>query len=155
MIGLHNNSFNNYLNSPYSRSAIALPTTKDLMAQSGQLFDSLWEDSMVLRDNLYNIEDDVKLLEEADKYIISFKDEDIANKEMKVDYSKEQNELHLRISQNVDKEEETGYQHYSNTYESSIKFEKAVNGDDLLAEIDGSNVTITVPKVQQENNNTN
>lgn len=83
--------------------------------------------------------------EEPDKYIISFKDEDIDTKEMKVDYSKELNELRLSISKNVKEEKDSSYKQYSSTYQSSIKFDKPVAGDELLADVNGGNVMITVP----------
>lgn len=153
MLSLRNNALKSFFDTPYSRSSIALPTARDLITQSDQWFNRLWNDwndSVVLKDNLYNIENDVKLQEEPDKYIISFKDEDIDTKEMKVDYSKELNELRLSISKNVKEEKDSSYKQYSSTYQSSIKFDKPVAGDELLADVNGGNVMITVPKLHNE-----
>lgn len=140
----------------YSRRRPALPNrdgNQTSLVSNDFFSDPFFNEPMVFRENFYNVENDVKLNEEADKYIVSFNDEDIAKKELKVDFLKKENELRIQTAQKSDKSEDGKESHYSSSYQSSLRFDKPVKFDDITADVNGSAVSIVIPKVESDSDN--
>lgn len=157
MFGLHDRFLNEFFSGPsYSRRRQALPSRRDKNSEYGTLIpnsffsDSLFNEPMVFNENFYNVENDVKLNEEADKYIISFHDENINKKELKVDFLKKENELRIQVAQKADESGDGNESHYSSSYQSSIRFDKAVKFEEIVADVNGADVSIVIPKVESD-----
>lgn len=157
MFGL-NDSFDDFFNVPsFTRSRRALPgsnprTTRSagdsLIPSNG--FDDFFNEPMMFKENFYNPRDEVKLKEEDDKYIVYFDDERINQKELKVDYLKKQNQLRLSIFEKSGDGEES---QITSSYQSSLGFDKPVKYDEIKADIGDSKVSITIPKVESDEEN--
>ncbi|EGV64037.1 hypothetical protein PSN45_003875 [Yamadazyma tenuis] len=153
MFGLHDRFFNDFYNVPFfSRSRSALPGISGSSLIPRREFDSFINEPLVFRENFFNVENDVKLKEEPDKYLIGFKDDKINEKELKVDFLKKENELKISISQKSEsKEGEEGPQsYYSSSYQSSIRFDKPVKFEEIEADVKDGQVSIVIPKVEAD-----
>lgn len=160
MFGFHDRFLNEFFNGPsYSRRRPALPRAQN-NGHNGSLIpnnffsDSFFNEPMVFKENFYNVENDVKLNEEPDKYVVSFKDNEINKKELKVDFLKKENELRIQLGQRSDESSEEGNEtHYSSSYSSSIRFDKPVKFDEIIADVNGPDVSIVIPKVESDEEN--
>lgn len=125
--------------------------SSDSLLPRTRIYDEVRNEQMVFKENLYNELDDVKLNEEVDKYVIRFKDDNINNKELRVDFNKEENELKLEIFQKH--YNETGEEYFVCNFESSVKFDKPVKFEEMIPDTNNGNVSITVPKVHNDSEN--
>ncbi|KAK6201053.1 18 kDa heat shock protein [Scheffersomyces amazonensis] len=100
-------------------------------------------------------DNNVDLKEEKDKYIVTAQIEDLKNKDLKIDFLKRENELKISISDSEEKQDEKSGEKSSSSrsYQSSLKFDKAVNAADISAEPQENSIIITVPKVEADSEN--
>lgn len=122
--------------------------SSESLLPKAHLYKELLNEDMVFKENLYNELDDVNLKEEADKYVIHFKDDNINKKELKLDVNKEDNELKLEIYEKSNNE--VGEEYYVSHFESTIKFDKSVKFDEIVPDIENGNVSICIPKVNKD-----
>lgn len=90
--------------------------------------------------------------EDDEKYLVSYKDTDIKNKELKVEYLKDKQEI--VVSSKVKKcdkyNDGNGISEFSSTSESRIKLDKPVNHEATKATIDNDCLKLTIPKLESD-----
>lgn len=122
--------------------------SSESLLSKAHLYKEMINEDMIFKDNLYNELDDVKLNEENDKYIIHFKDDNINNKELRLDTNTPENELKLEIYQKSNNE--VGEEYYVSHFESTVRFDKPVKLDEIIPDTQNGNVTIIIPKVHKD-----
>ncbi|ABN66247.2 18 kDa heat shock protein (HSP 18) [Scheffersomyces stipitis CBS 6054] len=98
-------------------------------------------------------DENVTTKEEPDKYIVSFKGEDLKNKGLKVDFRRKENELTISVEEKKTEEKEGVTSSYTNSYQSSVRFDKKVRPDDVSADFKDNTVVITIPKLECDEEN--
>ncbi|EGV66150.1 hypothetical protein PSN45_003492 [Yamadazyma tenuis] len=123
--------------------------SSESLLPKAHLYKELLNEDMVFKENLYNEFDDVNLSEEPGQYVIHFKDDKINQKELRLDFNKEDNELKIEIFQKSSNEQDEEY--YVSHFESNVKFDKSVKFDEILPSTEDGVVTICIPKVHRDN----
>ncbi|KAK6457661.1 18 kDa heat shock protein [Scheffersomyces xylosifermentans] len=98
-------------------------------------------------------DNDVVSKEESDKYVVTFKVDDLKNKNIKVDFLKAENELTLSGEEKKEEEKDGVKSSYTNNFHSSVRFDKPVKSDAITAAWEESTVVITIPKVKPDTEN--
>ncbi|CAK9435615.1 uncharacterized protein LODBEIA_P03420 [Lodderomyces beijingensis] len=92
-------------------------------------------------------DDSVNIVEKNDKYLVAYKEPGLKEDDIQIDFNKEDNELVIYMNQ----EEGSATGSHSKSYQSTMKFDKAVKVDGIQAEIDESGVELVLPKVHADN----
>ncbi|KAG7660433.1 uncharacterized protein J8A68_006059 [[Candida] subhashii] len=99
----------------------------------------------------WNMKDDYfTTKEEKDKYLVTIKDKNLNDKQVKIDFNKSENSLLISINQNLNtKDESKGSEStFQSKFNSKYVFDKSVKVDEIVAEHVNDNVIITIPKVE-------
>ncbi|RLV92890.1 Small heat shock protein 21 [Spathaspora sp. JA1] len=88
--------------------------------------------------------------EEKDKHVVSIKDEKLDEKNVNIDFNKNDNSLQISIQQSINQEEKGKTSSFSSSFSSNYQFEKPVDVAGILADHGQDVLTITVPKLQVE-----
>lgn len=154
MFAFHDRFINDFFNVPSYSRRLALPQRSyGSLIPRDNFFGDFFQPTVFRESFYYNPSNEVKLDEQDGQYVISFEDENINKKELKVDYLKRENQLRIQIAEKQDSKDDTNETHYSSNYYNSISFDKKVNSDDIKASIDGNKISIVVPKVESDAGN--
>lgn len=110
---------------------------------SDRFFDNFWSVPETFKS--LGSGNDVKYEEEKDKYLVSFEDQNIKNKDFNINFAKDRNELTIKIEDKSD----NNYSSYVNSY----VFDKPVDPNEINASLNDGKVLITIPKVVKDDDN--
>lgn len=121
-------------------------TLTDRSALAGRdFFDDFWK-NYSLGKYFIGFDEDMKTEEKPDKYVVSYAQKNINPEDVKVDFHKKENEL--VISMNHEEKDEHGSS--SKTFTSTMKFEKPIKFDSIVANITDNGINLELPKVEPD-----
>ncbi|EGW29874.1 uncharacterized protein SPAPADRAFT_63493 [Spathaspora passalidarum NRRL Y-27907] len=125
----------------YKDSFFRLPEIfRDPLARD---FDINWFDNKSMNDYF-------QTTEEKDKYVVNIKDANLADKNVKLDFNKNENSLKISIEQKMDQEDKGNTSSFASSFSSNYQFEKPVSVDSIVAEHGKDGLTISLPKLEVE-----
>ena len=123
------------------------------------LDDDFFGGELSLFDNTNKFFDDnshFDVQENADNYLVSYRDTDIKNKELNVKYLKDEQELvvssKIKKCDKYDSEDGDSESTFSSSSENRIRLNKPVNHEGTIAKIDGDCLRLTIPKLETDEN---
>ncbi|KAI5964882.1 uncharacterized protein KGF55_001953 [Candida pseudojiufengensis] len=94
-------------------------------------------------------DDSLHSVEKNDKYLVKFEEKGLDEDNVKIDFNEERNELLI----NVNLDESTDTSSSFKNYQSTIKFNKPININEIEAEVDENGVEMILPKTHADDEN--
>lgn len=122
------------------------PLDSQLWDRSHQFVDDFWDKFSSGR-YFIGFDESLHTREKEDKYLVTYNDPGLKQEDVKVDFDEKENELVIHI----DHEDQTDTSASAKTYQSTMKFDKSINVDDIKAEIDDNGILLVLPKTHADN----
>lgn len=103
------------------------------------------------RDNFWKGFNGPELKEEKDKYVVTYNDPNLKNKEVNIDFHKKEKELLITTNE----ERKDGNSSYTSSSENRLTLSKPVKYNDITADFKENGLVIVVPKVEVDKDDDN